>query len=139
MNKLFVGLLLILFVSTSAYAVIKQSGTGPIVEAEHNVVYMLNGKTSTGDSEVFTIYPGARTFDAKVVGTGAVTATVIIYVSNTGDDDDWIATTTSPHIALSGTTSDADGFTMTAKWAYVKVNVSAISGTGAAVTVTMGV
>jgi hypothetical protein len=97
---------------------------------------MLKGKTDTGDSSIFTISPLARTFDAKVVGTGAVTATVIIYVSNTGDDDDWI---TAGTITLSGTTSDVDGFAMDAKWAYVKVNVSAISGTDAAVTVTMGV
>ncbi|MCK5616415.1 hypothetical protein KAR91_81890 [Candidatus Pacearchaeota archaeon] len=137
MNKLFVGLLLTLFISTFAYATIKQSGTGPVVESEHSVIYIMNGQISTGAGETITIYPGARTFHAKVVGTGAVTATVIIQVSNDGTT--WIDTTTSPHIALSGTTSDADGFSMIAKWSYVRAYVNAISGTGAAVTVTMGV
>lgn len=136
MKRLFAGLLLALLVSTSAHAVIRQYGTGTVVEAEHNVAYVLNGKTSTGDSEVFTVYPNARTFSAKVVGTGAVTATIIVYVSNTGDDDDW---TTAATFTLSGTTSDSDGFAMNAKWAYTKANVSAITGTSAAVTVTMGV
>ena len=136
MKRLFIGLILAVFLVAPAYAVIKQSGTGGFIDRSDSLAYILNGKTSTGDSEIFTIYPRARTFDAKVVGTGAVTATVIIYVSNTGDDDDWIDAGT---ITLSGTTSDADGFAMEAKWAYTKANVSAISGTGAAVTVVMGV
>ena len=128
MNKLFVGLLLTLFISTFAYATIKQSGTGPVVESEHSVIYIMNGQISTGAGETITIYPGARTFHAKVVGTGAVTATVIIQVSNDGTT--WIDTTTSPHIALSGTTSDADGFSMIAKWSYVRAYVNAITGDG---------
>jgi hypothetical protein len=136
MKSIFIGLLLAVFVSTVAYASIKQVDNGPIVDRDNYIARMLNGKTSTGDSDIFAVSPWARTFDAKVVGTGAVTATVIIYVSNTGDDDDWI---TAGTITLSGTTSDVDGFAMNAKWAYAKANVSAISGTDAAVTVTMGV
>lgn len=136
MKSLFIGLLLAVFVTSTAYASIKPVNNGPIVEREHYIVRMLSGKTDTGDSAIFAISPLARAISAKVVGTGAVTATVIIYVSNTGDDDDW---TVAGTITLSGTTSDADGFAMNAKWAYVKVNVSAISGTSAAVTVTMGV
>lgn len=136
MKNLFIGLLLAAFVTSTAYASIKPVNNGPIVEREHYIVRMLAGKTDTGDSAIFAISPLARTINAKVVGTGAVTATVIIYVSNTGDDNDWVTAAT---ITLSGTTSDADGFAMNAKWAYCKANVSAISGTDAAVTVTMGV
>jgi hypothetical protein len=38
---------------------------------------------------------------------------------------------------LSGTTSADDGFVADETWQYVRAKVTAISGTGAAVTVTM--
>lgn len=74
-----------------------------------------------------------RTFQATVVGTGAVTATIIIEATN---DD--IAHLTLGTITLSGTTSASDGFASSAQWRYVRARITAISGTGAAVTVTMG-
>lgn len=74
----------------------------------------------------------ARTFQATVSGTGAVTSTVLIQVSNDGTN--YI---TAGTITLSGTTSATDGFVLDAPWAYVRANVTAISGTSAAVTVTM--
>ena len=76
------------------------------------------------------------TFQATVVGTGAVTATVVIDVSNDGTN--WVATPMGT-ITLSGTTSSSDGFTSSAPWKYVRARVTAISGTGATVTVVMGV
>ncbi len=135
MKSLFFSIIFLIFIALPAFAVIKAVDNGPVIESSDKIAYVLSGKTSTGDSDVFTILPGQRTFSAKVVGTGAVTATIIIKVSNTGDDD-WATAAT---ITLSGTTSDSDGFAMNAKWAHTKANVSAISGTGAAVTVTLGV
>lgn len=76
------------------------------------------------------------TFQATVVGTGAVTATVVIDCSNDGV---YWCTTPLGTISLSGTTSNADGFTTQAPWKYVRARVTAISGTGATVYVTMGV
>lgn len=77
------------------------------------------------------------TFQATVVGTGAVTATVDIEVSNDGT---YWADTAAGTITLSGTTSHSDGFTTTsAPWKYVRANVTAVTGTGATVTVSMGV
>jgi hypothetical protein len=77
------------------------------------------------------------TFQATVVGTGAVTATVDIEVSNDGVN---VIDTVAGTITLSGTTSHSDGFTTQhSPWKYVRANVTAISGTGATVTVTMGV
>ena len=136
MKRIILLILISLFVCPKAYAGIREVGEGATVESVNDITYLMNGKTSTGDGEIFTVHPLNRTIDAKVVGTGAVTATVIIYVSNTGASNDWIVAGT---ITLSGTTSDVDGFTMRAKWGYMKANVSSISGTGAAVTVTMGV
>jgi hypothetical protein len=70
-----------------------------------------------------------KTFQATVVGTGAVTATVLVQASN--DNSHWITVGT---ITLSGTTSATDGFDIEAPWAYFRGNVSAVTGTGAAVT-----
>lgn len=74
-----------------------------------------------------------RTYQASVAGTGAVTATVIVEGSNDGVNFLTLAT-----ITLSGTTSASDGFSSTANWPCVRARLTAISGTGAAVTVTMG-
>ena len=69
------------------------------------------GVTVTGaGSSVYKDSPYA-TFQATVVGTGAVTATVTIEVSN--DNTYWCATPMGT-ITLSGTTSNSDGFTTTA-------------------------
>lgn len=76
------------------------------------------------------------TFQATVTGTGAVTATVVIEVSL--DNTNWVATPLGT-ITLSGTTSASDGFTTDAPWKYVRARVTAITGTGAGVTVDMGV
>lgn len=73
------------------------------------------------------------TFQATVSGTGTVTATVLIQVSNDGTN--WITLGT---ITLSGTTSATDGFASSAPWAYVRSNCTAISGTSAALSVVMG-
>lgn len=73
------------------------------------------------------------TFQATVSGTGAVSATVDIEVSNDGVN---VVDTVAGTIALSGTTSDSDGITVDAPWGFWRANVTAISGTGAAVTVT---
>lgn len=74
-----------------------------------------------------------RTFQATVSGTGAVSATVVMSMSNDGVA--WIPAAT---FNLSGTTVATDGINTLAPWQYIQTNISTISGTGAAVTVTMG-
>jgi hypothetical protein len=76
------------------------------------------------------------TFQGIVAGTGVVTATIIIDCSNDGTN--WCSTALGT-ITLSGTTSATDGFTTSAPWKYVRARVTAISGTGAVVTVLRGV
>lgn len=90
--------------------------------------------TVTGDG-LYKDSPNA-TYQAVVSGTGAVTATVVIDVSN--DNINWLDTVMGT-ITLSGTTSDSDGFTTNAPWKYVRARVTAISGTGATVQVYTGV
>lgn len=87
--------------------------------------------TATSTAEAL---PAAnRTFQATVVGTGAVTATVIIEATN-----DQVLYLTLGTITLSGTTSATDGFASMAPWAGVRARITAISGTGALCTVSMG-
>lgn len=90
--------------------------------------------TSTGSS-IYKDAP-ASSFQANVVGIGTVSATVVIDCSNDGVY--WCATPLGT-ITLSGTTSSTDGFTTNAPWKYVRARVTAIAGTGATVTVYMGV
>ena len=99
-----------------------------------NVAALTTTTTSTGNGT----YKNSSwtSFQANVVGTGAVTATVVIDCSN---DNLYWCTTPLATITLSGTTSSADGFTTTAPWKYVRARVTAISGTGATVNVIAGV
>jgi hypothetical protein len=93
-------------------------------------------RNSTGVGQEFKIGVNRpnRTWQASIAGTGAVSATVLVQVSNDGTN--WLTLVT---FALSGTTTDQAGETTQAPWAYTRANVTAISGTGAVVTVTMGV
>jgi hypothetical protein len=80
-------------------------------------------------------------YQAIVTGTGAVTATVLIQVSNeeatfNGTKANWI---TAGTITLTGTTTATDGFVTEATWRYVRANVTAASGTGATVEVIAGI
>lgn len=97
-------------------------------------MFIMKDVTTTGPSlSVFVNLP-ERTFQAVVSGTGAVSATVDIEVSN--DNINFMVMGT---ISLSGTDTNTDGFAANAKWNYVRANLTAISGTGASVTVVLGV
>jgi hypothetical protein len=92
---------------------------------------------STGPS-VSLLNEDVRTaaYQATVVGTGAVSASVTIEVSN--DNVGWISDSTSI-LSLSGTTVASAGLVATATWAFIRAKVTAISGTEASVTVTASV
>lgn len=90
--------------------------------------------TGTDTSTLDQLLSEDRNFIANVSGTGAVTASVLVEVSN--NNRHWM---TMAAITLSGTTSASDGFVSDESWQYVRGTVSAISGTGAAVTLTMAV
>lgn len=101
---------------------------------------LLDAVTSTGagESKEFIKKEGsAGTFHAIANGTsGAFSATVKVQVSNDGTN--WEDAIT---FSLSGTapTADSAGDNINAPWKYVRGNVTAISGTGANVTLYMGV
>ena len=93
---------------------------------------LLNAATATGAgaAKQFNHSVPYKACQATVTGTGAVTATVKIEVSN--DNAGWI---TAGTITLSGTTTATDGFAIQSPWLYVRANVTALTGTNAAVTV----
>ena len=101
-------------------------------------ITLLNAATTTATGTGYTAMDVRydtenRVFQATVSGTGAVSATVNVEVSN--DNTNWLVLGT---ITLSGTTSASDGFAAGAPWPYTRARVTAISGTSAAVTVSMG-
>lgn len=93
--------------------------------------------TATG-SAVPALYNGdlGTSIQAVVSGTGAVTATVLIEVSNDPDTFGW-AVTPLATFTLSGTTSVSDIFESKASHKYYRARITALTGTGAAVTVKM--
>ena len=108
-----------------------------------NVTIKTSGKkdilrAATGTTTGSWIYKESpfATFQATVTGTGAVTGTVVIDVSNDGVNAVGTAMGT---ITLSGTTSSSDGFTTVCPWQWCRARVTAISGTGASIDVNIGV
>ena len=95
----------------------------------------LNEATANGNSLTVQIPSGDRTVEAFITGTGTVSATITWYGCNTNRNTNGklLATTT-----LSGTTSDGSGGVVTESWPYMYCVLSAISGTGAKVTATVG-
>lgn len=78
-----------------------------------------------------------KTFQAKGTTTAGVgAATVIIEVTN---DTTWPWITLGTITLTLGTVATSDGLAMLAGWKYVRARLSAISGTGAAVSVAVGI
>lgn len=97
-------------------------------------VTLLSAVSATGASAGAPPGTVTQAFQATVVGTGAVSATVAIEATLNGQD--WLNIGT---ITLSGTTRASDGLAVAAPWLLFRANCTALSGTGAAVTVLMAV
>ena len=114
-----------------------KSGEQPRYFAFSNVNSTITNQAS---SPIYKESPYSS-FQAIVTGTGAVTATVALQVSNEADTfngvkSNWITMGT---ITLSGTTTATDGFTTICPWRYVRANVTNVTGTGATAEIIMGV
>ena len=97
---------------------------------------LLNGATAvqTSDYVGWGEGPGGNV-QADIAGTGAVSATITIYGGLVNDFSKAIPLGT---ISLSGTTTDKGGFSWLTTWPFIWADLTAISGTGAAVTVRVG-
>ena len=98
---------------------------------------LIDAKTTTGVSSAVPRDPSIPTgvLGWGVTSAGAGAATIAIEVSNDGTN--WVvAGTLSLTLATTvTTTTNTDGFNINAGWKHMRANVTAISGTGAAVTV----
>lgn len=96
---------------------------------------LLSAVTATGEGAALDSPFGTKTFQASgTTSAGAGAATIEIQGSMDGTNFDVIGT-----ISLTlGTTSTSDSFTSDDRYKYHRGNVTAISGTGAAVTLMMG-
>lgn len=99
---------------------------------------LLTAATATGAGSTMPREAGHTSILASgTTSSGAGAATINIEVSNVGTE--WVvAGTLSLTLATTITTTvNTDGFNLFAGWHYIRANVTAISGTGAAVTVTI--
>ena len=94
---------------------------------------LMTGRTSTATGTTIEAPGPGATVQARVTGTGAVTATVVVQVSNF--DNVWLTLGT---LSLSGTTTATAGLALDAHWAYIRADLTALTGTGATVDVFMG-
>lgn len=99
---------------------------------------LLLNQTATGVGAVCgPCQVGEKSIQAHVAGTGAVSATVKIQVSNNPSlQSSWIE---AGAITLTGTTTAVDGLVLSnSMWGYYRAEVTAISGTAATVNVMVG-
>lgn len=105
--------------------------------------YFGSNPSTTTDQSSKAIYKETyyTTIQGIITGTGAVSATVTVQVSNDmatgqGTASNWV--TLSSTLSLTGTTTDTKGMEVTGAWRFIRVGISSISGTGATVQVLMG-
>ena len=97
---------------------------------------VLNGATAVVTSDALGWGEGwGGNVQADIAGTGAVSATINVYGGNVNSFAKAVLLGT---ITLSGTNTDKGGFYWQATWPFIWADLTAISGTGAAVTVTVG-
>jgi hypothetical protein len=97
------------------------------------ITKLLNGITATAIGSSVLLPSSSFTVQAVVTGSGALTATVVLEVSNDGLNFLTLATYT-----LSGTSTAHDGAAFTSPWMYARARLTAVSGTSASVSVYLG-
>lgn len=96
---------------------------------------LLTAATATGAGDGQPGHAGVKTFQAAgTTSSGSGSASIAVQGSNDGSNWDTIGTIT---LTL-GTASTSDSFTSDDRYEVVRGNVTAISGTGAAVSLAMG-
>ena len=99
---------------------------------------LLNAVTVTGAGTADFVDRGVKTFQVYgITSSGSGSATIKMQGSN--DEVSWDDLDTGMVVTLATTvaTGIGDGYTSDDRYAFVRANVTAISGTGAAVTATV--
>lgn len=99
------------------------------------VKFANNAETSTTNQNTVPVrlWGGKNSFQIVLTGDGAVSVTATPQFSNNATN--WIAGT---GITVSGTDSATNGVTVDSGWAYVRIALSSITGTGATASVFHG-
>jgi hypothetical protein len=101
------------------------------------VTSLLDGVLVTGAGTASSMYGGRCTFQGIANGSaGAFAAVIVIQVSNNNTNWETLGTLT---LAGTATTANTAGLSSDAPWAFVRGNVTSISGTGATATLLMAV
>jgi hypothetical protein len=100
------------------------------------VLTLLDAVTANKQSDTFPVPVGNNTIEGFISGSGSVSATLKVYGCNTKRTTNGVLLAT---ISLAGTDADSAGSVLTSNWGYIYVVLSAISGTSAAVTFTIGI
>lgn len=116
--------------------VVTPSSPYPVAMGSGVVTTLLNAVTATGAGASSRPLVKNRTFHISG-NTSSGVGSAAVKVEGSNDNATWVTLATI-NLTLSATPT-ADGFASDAPWAYVRGNVSAISGTGAAITLMMGV
>lgn len=99
------------------------------------VATLLNAVTTNQTSAAAAVPASRRAIQASISGTGAVSGTVTVFGNNTNAASGGVLLAT---LSLSGTSSDVTGADIPAEWPFMYCTLASISGTGAAVTVSVG-
>lgn len=95
-------------------------------------IKMLNGATATQYSPVFDCIDEVSFQLTGTTSSGGGAATASIEVSNDGTN--WLPSALGTLSLTLSTVASSDGFVANTKFLYMRANLSAISGTGASVT-----
>ena len=98
-------------------------------------VDLLTNRKTTGAGDTHRPYPSLKSFQA-VGKTTAGSGSCVVNIQVSNDGVNWLSAGTIT-LTLS-TTNSTDGFITYMSWPFVRANVTSISGTNAAVTVSMG-
>ncbi len=88
------------------------------------VVTLANAVTTVSNATAVTLPTGSKSFSFALTGTGAISCTVAIEVSN--DNVNWLSHEDYT-VQLAGTTSAIDGFMDADTWGYHRASITAIS------------
>jgi len=125
MNRLLLVLALVALTVNGAWAQSSPQKTGNLVFLQQSVT---TAAPTVGDSRLIYFASDVKSFNARVSGAGAVTATVILQSSHDGSV--WETRNT---FSLSGTNADSATWETANNAPYWRTSVTAISGTGATV------
>ncbi len=106
-------------------------------DKEATVIELLTDVTTTASSDAAQLGSTAKTVQVKgstSSSTGA--ATIVVEVSN---NTAWPWLTAATLSLTLGTSETSDGVAISADWSYIRLRVSAISGTGAKVSGNVGI